>query len=370
MPIKKPQSIIVVGAGPVGLCCALALTQAGHAVRVVDSGERGAGWASGGMLGAVYETLDRPDVPAEFTDMAFESLSLWRELAAQLAIETLSEPVFVARSAGEALFLKLLAGNPLAALTQIQLPVGLTGQSAWRCAADLALDPRATLLALHKACVLSGVTFIRGKVTTCLPRSITLCDATTHSADTIILATGQGGDGLRDSVPELAHILPVKGQLLAVAADFDWQRGTPMPHLRNKAALACRVPTVIRAGRLYIIPRSDHIVIGATSHADDLDHMTIDRDAQRALYQEAMALCPNLTQSPIVESWAGLRPMTPDGLPMIGASRTQSIILATGTYRNGWLLAPAIAKSILAIVTDDDTATSKLQSFSPLRFPI
>lgn len=368
MPIKSSHSIIIVGAGPVGLCCALALAEAGHSVTIVDSGMRGAGWASGGMLGAVYETLERAEIPDALTDMAFEGLALWGDLTKCLGVQTVANTVFVARTPAEVDFLKTLAANAKAAITPVDLPLGCVGLTAWACADDLALDPRATLRALRAACAAVKVAFVQGVVTACASHQVTLSDCTVLRADTIILATGQGGDGLRASVPELSTISPVKGQLLALAINME--RGIPMSHVPEVAALVSRTPSVIRAGRIYLIPRGNHTVIGATSNPSDLDPAHIDKDAQIALHQEAVALCPALKDAPIVESWAGLRPMTPDGLPLVGQSSVDGVLLACGTYRNGWLLAPALAKATVEVVRRKGDSYCKLQSFSPLRFPI
>jgi glycine oxidase len=352
MPSTLKQSIVVVGAGPVGLCCALAFAQAGYQVSVIDSGQRGAGWASGGMLGATYETLGRNDVPSSLTDLAFESLALWPSLASRLDIETLSSAVFVARTHDEAEFLAKLATDQRATLTEIGLPSGLVGLAAWRCGTDLTLHPRAALRALHDACVSAGVTFISTKAVGVAANYVTLTTGAKLQSDAIIIATGQGGGDLNNSVPELAHLSPVKGQLLAVAADAN-------------TGLA----QVIRAGRLYLIPRGEQIVIGATSTPEDHDATVIDIEAQHDLHQEAIRLWPALAQAQVVESWAGLRPMTPDGLPIVGRSQQKDVFLAVGTYRNGWLFAPAIAQRLVALVAGDDKTASNLQPFCPQRFP-
>jgi glycine oxidase len=352
MPNTQTQSIVVVGAGPVGLCSALAFAQAGRHVRVVDSGQRGAGWASGGMLGASYETLGRGDVPSSLTELAFESLALWPSLAGRLDIATLPNAVFVARTQDEAEFLAKLATDQRATLTEIGLPFGFVGLAAWRSEADLALNPRAALRALHNACGLAGVTFVSASVIDIAANCVTLTTGAKLHGDAIIIATGQGGGGLVSSLPELANLSPVKGQLLAVAADANTSLGQ-----------------VIRAGRLYLIPRDHQIIIGATSTPDDHDATIIDIDAQHDLHQEAITLWPPLATAQVVESWAGLRPMTPDGLPIVGRSQQKDVFLAVGTYRNGWLLAPAIARRLVALVAGDDETASNLQPFCPQRFP-
>jgi glycine oxidase len=353
MPRQNAQSIIIVGAGPVGLCCAIALANAGHQVTVIDSGARGAGWASGGMLAAVYETLCREDVPQALTGLAFESQSLWPSLAKQAGIPIQTTTTFIARDYDEAQFLNKLASISNADLTQIDVPPHINGFAAWHCGRDLALDPREALAALKAKCKKVGVKFVTGRVSACCTHQVILADDRVYEAELIILATGQGLDGLGKSVPELGCITPVKGQLLALAT--------------SDSDLDC---DVIRAGRLYVIKRKGRVVVGATSQPKDDDQNVIDARPHKDLRAEAIALYPALKDAPIVESWAGLRPMTPDGAPILGQSSVKGVLLACGTYRNGWLLAPAIASSMARIIAGDDTIVSKLQPFSPLRFPI
>jgi glycine/D-amino acid oxidase-like deaminating enzyme len=125
----------------------------------------------------------------------------------------------------------------------------------------------------------------------------------------------------------------------------------------------------LRAGRCYLLPRDNLVVVGATSVPDDQDADEIDVDLSNALLAEALTLCPSLAGGQVVESWAGLRPMTPDGLPLLGYGQKEGVIIATGTYRNGWLLAAGIANAVKGLVLDEKDTTANLQSLSPLRFP-
>ncbi len=343
--------ILIVGAGPVGLYCALGLAKSGARVGVIDNGARGAGWASGGMLGATYETCGRDDVPRALIDLAFDSAQQWVFMRRHLGLQAVCETIFVARNDGEAQFLSRMALTQ--PVTPIAIPTGLNAQAAWRCDTDCAIDPRAALVALHSACIDEGVSFLQGDVKSVQPYSIVMVDGTTLKADAIVIATGQGCSSLSASLPELANITPVKGQLMSLARD----PGQPFKQ-------------VIRAGRLYLVPRGETIVIGATSADGDDDATTIDVIEQDGLYREALELYPALSGLAQVESWAGLRPMTPDGLPMVGWSSLEGVALACGTYRNGWLLAPAIGKHIAGLIIHDDFDAAILQPFSPQRFPI
>ena len=81
----------------------------------------------------------------------------------------------------------------------------------------------------------------------------------------------------------------------------------------------------------------------------------------------ALELAPALTSVEIIEMWAGLRPGTPDNLPILGPTDIEGLIVATGHYRNGILLAPVTAKLVAAWVTGERPAL-ETDLFSPLRF--
>jgi glycine oxidase len=87
----------------------------------------------------------------------------------------------------------------------------------------------------------------------------------------------------------------------------------------------------------------------------------------RQVIESALELCPDLAGAEILETWAGLRPGTPDDLPILGPTHAGGLLLATGHYRNGILLAAVTAKLVRDWVIDGQTAFST-EAFSPLRF--
>jgi glycine oxidase len=103
--------------------------------------------------------------------------------------------------------------------------------------------------------------------------------------------------------------------------------------------------TVVRTPEVYLIPRGDgRVVIGATIEDAGYDKTVHSADIA-ALKARAVKLFPPAAQAPIVETWAGLRPATHDGLPLIGAVE-EGLYAATGHYRNGIQLAAATARAI------------------------
>jgi glycine/D-amino acid oxidase-like deaminating enzyme len=306
--------------------------------------------APGVRAGPVYETLAHQNA---LTDLGFEGLILWSQILAKMSVEAQGPTTFIARHAQEMDALTALAADPRAQMTRTPVPEGMSGEAAWRCDVDRAIEPRFMLGRLKLACAQHGVSLIEGSVTSLATGRATLSDGRCLSADHIIIATGQGLGNLATSVPELGLITGVKGQLFAVSAD-------PTAPLSG----------IVRSGRIYLLPREGRVVVGATSSPHDTDATAVDVMALRELYDEACQLWPPLARQNIVESWSGVRPHTPEGLPMIGQSRINQVWLACGTYRNGWLFAPAIAALLVAAIKGGDSVQDQLQPFSPQRFPI
>jgi glycine oxidase len=143
---------------------------------------------------------------------------------------------------------------------------------------------------------------------------------------------------------------PVKGQMLCVA----------MPEKEF-------VRHVVRTPEVYLIPRSDgRMLIGATQEEAGFDKRTVPETIQK-LRQAAVDLVPRLAEARFLEAWAGLRPGTPDALPILGATSTPRYFVATGHFRDGILLAPVTAR-VMGETICGEKPTLDLQDFSSLRF--
>ena len=128
-----------------------------------------------------------------------------------------------------------------------------------------------------------------------------------------------------------------------------------------------RLKKVLRSDCGYLVPRRDgRIIAGSTlENAGFVKEVT--PQGVRQILDAALELAPALADAKIVEEWSGLRPATPDLLPIIGPTDIPGLWLATGHYRNGILLAPATAKIMRDwIVTGKSDFNT--ESFSPLRF--
>ena len=124
---------------------------------------------------------------------------------------------------------------------------------------------------------------------------------------------------------------------------------------------------VIRSPHAYLIPRSDgRLLVGATVEEAGFDKRTDPTTIQR-FHRAALELVPQLREAKILEDWAGLRPGTPDALPILGATETPGHYAATGHFRDGILLAPITAQ-LMAAVIEGRTPEYDLGPFSPSRF--
>ena len=123
---------------------------------------------------------------------------------------------------------------------------------------------------------------------------------------------------------------------------------------------------VVRAPRIYLIPRGDgRIVVGATVEEAGFDTVTHSETTER-LRMAAVGLVPELASAPVQETWAGLRPGSPDGLPILGETSLPGYFVASGHFRDGILLAPATARVVGGMVLGNKV--DGFEALSPKRF--
>lgn len=351
--------IAIVGGGVAGLACAWVLLRRGADVDVFEAGEpgRAALWASGGMLAAAFESALH-DVPDTLAELAKHSQSLWKDWAEDLGAKQIgyraAGVLAPASGQGGAAWLDRLEGRAralgFAFERRTRLPAGMQANGALFFPDDGELDNRQLGGVLTRAVHDAG-----GRIhANCGVRAVEVCaemtlshDRGEHRADAVILATGHEGHGLAPYEPALDHIIPVKGHMLSLrAADV-------------------RLDSCIRAETVYLSQKPDaRIVVGATSEPGCSDH-NIDDTAITALRTKASGLIPSLAEAVETERWCGVRPGTPDGLPILGQGRKRGVFVATGLYRNGVLLAPAAAELMAEIVLK---GTNAPEAFAPRRF--
>jgi glycine oxidase len=216
--------------------------------------------------------------------------------------------------------------------------------------AERSVDPRALVAAACEAAKRAGVTFVKADVTDVVIANGRACGVATalgsFDAGTVVNCTGAWAGQFG---PHRFPTRPVKGEMLCLAA--------PRENLLRH---------VIRSPQVYLIPRSDgRILAGATVEEAGFDKQTVASTIDK-LHDAAAAVVPELRHARPLEAWAGLRPGTPDSLPILGATATPGYFVATGHFRDGILLAPITARVMADIITgvqpDYDLAL-----FSPAR---
>ncbi|MFI0904929.1 glycine oxidase ThiO [Streptomyces sioyaensis] len=230
---------------------------------------------------------------------------------------------------------------------------------------DHQVDPRRLASALLVACERAGVVFRRSRaarLTVAGGRATgaELADGTRLSAGQVVLAAGSESGRLA-GVPDgvLPPVRPVKGQVLRLRLP-EVPAGSP-------AFLSRTVRAVVRGGPLYLVPRaSGELVVGATSEELGWD-TTVTAGGVYELLRDAHELVPGITELPLVETCAGLRPGSPDNAPLLGPTELPGLQLACGHFRNGVLLTPVTGDAMA-----ESLATGSLpevaRPFSPARF--
>lgn len=349
----KTWDVIVAGGGIIGLSIARELRKQGAAVLVVERGEPGreASHAAGGMLANCGD-----ETPATLQPLATASAEMYPEFAHELEDE--SGVKVDLRSEGTLLFLD--AGHPMEQITGAsalprplsELEPGL--KASGRTVAFLherSVCPRALTQAALKAAkhrgvdVASGTTVISVEASGGRTTGVTT-DKTSYRGAAVVNCAGAWA-GQIQPLPFPAR--PVKGQMVCFAMP---QRDT----LRH----------VVRSPEIYLIPRSDgRLLAGATLEEAGFDKRTVPETIQR-LRRSAIAVLPALEWARILEDWAGLRPGTPDNLPILGATSMPGYFVATGHFRDGILLAPVTARIMTQVVTGKDPGFD-LAPYSPER---
>ncbi|MFF8522767.1 glycine oxidase ThiO [Streptomyces werraensis] len=378
MSPTRTADVLVVGGGIIGLVTAWRAAQAGLATTVVDP-EPGGGAArvAAGMLAAVTElhhgeqTLlglnlasarRYPDFAAELSDCTGQDLGYRRCGTLTVALDAddrahLRELHALHERSG--LDSQWLTGRECRRLEPMLAP-GVRG--GLRVDGDHQIDPRRLASALLTACERAGVTLHRARaerlvVTGGRAAGVVTADGGELGAEQVVLAGGSWSGRLA-GVPAdvLPPVRPVKGQVLRLT----------MPD-RPEPFLSRTVRAVVRGSHVYLVPReSGELVIGATSEEMGWD-TTVTAGGVYELLRDAHELVPGLTELPLTETLAGLRPGSPDNAPLLGPTGLDGLLLATGHHRNGVLLTPVTGDAMARVLTTGELPDEALP-FTPRRF--
>nr|WP_246114005.1 glycine oxidase ThiO [Streptomyces montanus] len=372
------SDVLVIGGGIIGLVTAWRAAQRGFATTIVDP-EPGGGAAqvAAGMLAAVTElhygeqTLlglnlasarRYPEFAAELTEATGHDLGYRQCGTLAVALDAddrahLRELHALQRQSG--LDSEWLNGRECRRLEPMLAP-GVRG--GLRVDGDHQVDPRRLAKALVVACERAGVVFHRawaGRLSVARGRAtgIVTTDGTELAAGQVVLAAGSLSGQLA-GVPDdvLPPVRPVKGQVLRLTVPK-----------RHAPFLSRTVRAVVRGSHVYLVPReSGELVIGATSEELGWD-TTVTAGGVYELLRDAHELVPGITELPLTETRAGLRPGSPDNAPMLGPTELDGLLLATGHFRNGVLLTPVTGDAMAHVLTTGELP-DEAGPFTPKRF--
>ncbi|HEX5954894.1 MAG TPA: glycine oxidase ThiO [Solirubrobacterales bacterium] len=355
------HDVVVVGGGVVGLACAWRAAERGLRVLVLERDRPGAGASNvaAGMLAPVGEATFGED---RLLELALESHRLWPRFAADLAAaggETgyvQLGALHVALDRDEAAELRRrfelmrshdLASEWLRPSACRELEPGLASVAAGVLAPhEAAVDPRSMVGALAGAFEAAGGVIETEEVAEAVIDGERLAgvrtrDGREHRALTTVLAAGSWSAS--EWLPSQARppIRAVKGQILTLRGPA----GEPV----------CE--RIVVTERVYMVPRADgRLVVGATVEEQGFD-TRITAGGVHELLREAYRTLPDVAELELVEAIAGLRPATPDNMPLIGPGALDGLVLATGHFRNGILLAPVTADRVAAHLAGEPAET-------------
>jgi len=350
--VNSPLDVIISGAGIIGVSLALELRGRGAHVLVLDSGPPGreASSAAAGMLAAAD-----PMTPPALRPLAMASAEMFpayvqkMEAAADMQVDfrQLGTIELAAETAAPHEYKRLSSAD----LQRLEPSLTLKNHARSLLSQELSaffvqedsVDPHLLMQAALAAAQKIGIE-IRGNATV---TNTTACDGKVEvlSESRYIAKSFVNCQGAWSGAP----VRPRKGQML---------------YLQPQTSV---LQHVLRTPEVYIVPRSTgKVLIGATVEDVGFDK-SVEPEAIDMLLTLAKHYLPEFAAAPITQSWAGLRPGTPDDLPIIGPTDIPGAFIASGHFRNGILLAPITAK-IMADLLEGRSPSLDISSFSPARF--
>jgi glycine oxidase len=368
----KKFDVAIAGGGLIGGAIALELARAGMRVGVFDRQEPGreASWAGAGILSPAPENPGM--IPA--VELCKASLDLYAEFVA--LVEEISGQGVGFRPKGtlEALFSRN-AQEELSTLIAVHHGLGLRAEAIraddarelepalseeieagiWK-PDEASVDNRALTKAVLEAARRSGAEIYpdcRAKAIRSEEGEASRCAGLIFKKERVearwtVVAAGCFSSEIA-GVERYAPVRPAKGQMISLRAD------------------ELKIERVLWSEKIYLVPRNDgRILAGATIEYAGFNKETTAGSIEKIL-TAAMKLVPGLASARIEEMWAGLRPDSPDHLPILGPADLDGLLIATGHFRSGILLAPVTARLVREWIMQQRVSID-WERFSPLRF--
>ncbi len=350
--------VAIAGGGIIGLSLGLELRRRGLSVVVIERQQAmsSASWAAGGML-AVHD----PQNPPELLPLSVRSWELYPRYLERVEELSGRKVPLRTRRAMQYVESDQWAGNGVRSgagglVTPEELAEFAPGLDAcgqlFEWIEEGSLDPNDVREALPAAFVAAGGTLLEetemlsvesvtGGVVVRTSRKLVSAGMFVNCCGAWAGARERGLGGL--------PVVPVKGQMANLRCQPD------------------RLRCVVRAPGIYLVPRGDgRVTIGATIEHVGFDE-TVQEPSIRRMAEAALSLFPEAEAPPLMDMWAGLRPGTPDDLPILGAAEKEHCWHATGHYRDGILLAPVTAQ-VMAQSMAGERPDVALDAFAPGRF--
>ena len=380
----KTRSIVIIGAGIVGVSAGYFLARAGHAVTILDA-IGPAGGPTGASDGAVSVASKSP---GPMMQLAIAGVGTYRELARSgvLAGEFISRPTYIVATneTEETVLARHAASLELAGIAITRL----TDDGIWRRVPALAADV-ATVLEVqgeghaigyrivHRLAAAGKLSIVRGERVSALRRArpdgaVTgvVAGSRVYDADAVIIAAGVASAELTD----LGDVLkPRKGQLIVTdrrSRSAPSMAGSLMSsrYLVSKGVQPAGRPGAGRSFGLVIDPlATGQLLIGGTRE-DSGEASETDLAAVQRLLGEAVQLCPSVADLRILRVFAGVRAATADGRPIVGAlPGAENCWIAAGFEGDGICLGPLIGRTLAQLV-DGEVPSVDIAMLDPRRF--
>src|SRR6266403_2002471 len=366
--MTKNFEVVIAGGGLIGGALELAL--AGLRVAIYDQGDPGreSSWAGAGILSPAPENLATiPLLP-----LGKASMALYPDFVFRVEEISGQDVGFRARGTLEALFSRDAArelsthvalhhgwglqAEAISAEDARELEPALSPEleAAVLRPDEASVDNRSLTQAVLEAARKSGVEIFANHEVQGIWREKQRCAGLLLknervSAEWTIIAAGSFSANIA-GVNTYAPVRPAKGQMISLRAD------------------QTKIERVLWSDKIYLVPRNDgRILAGATVEYVGFDR-TITAGGLEKILSGALELAPDLAHARVEETWAGLRPDSPDHLPILGPTDIDGLLIATGHFRSGILLTPITAQLIREWIMEQRVSVD-WDRFSPLRFP-